>query len=325
MMTNSYSRVLRGSSFGMILSLVVAALVAPAPAAADQNDLPMSNTGVVAPAGAETNLGGISPFAGTGQLTARDIKESGDGWTPSSDEIRGLPPVSGNGIESVIGLDTRLRLYPSPTYPARAIALITFTGGYCTGWFIGSRAIATAGHCVHTGGPGGAWRTNVRVYPGYNAGSAPYGSFAATTLFSVTGWTNSSLEEYDYGAVRVGTNIGNTVGWFGFWWQSTSLTGLPEAVTGYPGDKSPLKSLWTAHDEIRSTTTRQVFYKNDTAGGQSGSPVWHDRPPGSSFCSNGPCVNAIHAYGLHGASPHSNHNHGTRITQTVFNNLIAWR
>jgi glutamyl endopeptidase len=57
----------------------------------------------------------------------------------------------------------------------------------------------------------------------------------------------------------------------------------------------------------------------------SGSPVWQDRPPGSAFCSNGPCVMAIHAYGLHGASPHDAFNHGTRIREPVFNNLITWR
>jgi glutamyl endopeptidase len=223
-----------------------------------------------------------------------------------------------------IGTDTRFRTYTN-AFPARAIALITFSRGYCTGWFYGPNVVATAGHCVHSGGSGGTWRTNVRVYPGYNAGSAPYGSYPAKWLASVAGWTQNADERYDYGVVKLSTNVGNTVGWFGFWWQSGSLRGLPAVIAGYPGDKSPTQSQWIGTDQVRVMQERQVFYKNDTFGGQSGSAVWHDRPAGSSFCANGPCAYAIHAYGLHGSAPHSDHNHGTRIVQAVFDNLVAWR
>jgi hypothetical protein len=34
---------------------------------------------------------------------------------------------------------------------------------------------------------------------------------------------------------------------------------------------------------------------------------------------------AIHAYGLHGAAPHSTNNHGTRIREEVHNNFCFWR
>jgi glutamyl endopeptidase len=304
------------------LPLMLAALVASVPAAA-QGDLPVSNTGAVFSTESAATEG--SPFSGTGQLTARDIRESAEGYTPSAEEIRGLPASGAdNGIESVIGLDTRERVYTT-TYPARAKVLITFTGGFCSGFFYGPNIVATAGHCVHTGGPGGAWRTNVRVYPGYNAGVAPYGSFAAKWLASVTGWTSSSNELYDYGVVKLNSNVGNTVGWFGYFGQLASLTGTPSVVEGYPGDKSPAKSQWTATDMVRSSSTEQIFYKNDTAGGESGSAVWHDRPPGSTGCSNGPCAYGIHAYGLHGGSPHSTHNHGIRFTAAKLANLAAWR
>jgi glutamyl endopeptidase len=265
------------------------------------------------------------PFAGTGVLT-RDVEaESLRGFIPSPAELAGLRPASGKvGIETVIGMDTRVRTYTT-TYPARATALITFTGGWCTGWFYGPNVVATAGHCVHSGGTGGSWSSNVRVWPGFDAGNAPFGSFPAKWLASVIGWVVNANEQYDYGVVKLNTNVGNTVGWYGFWWQSASLTGLPSVILGYPDDKSPAKSQWLSVDEVRVTQANQVFYKNDTFGGMSGSAVWQDRPPGSSGCANGPCAFAIHAYGLHGGSPHSNHNHGTRITQAVFNNLVFWR
>ena len=117
-------------------------------------------------------------------------------------------------------------------------------------------------------------------------------------------------------------SIGNTVGWFGYWWQSASLANLPSIINGYPGDK-PLQQ-WRSNDRIRVSQTRQVFYQNDTLGGMSGGPVYYNRPSGSPYCS-GYCSMAIHAYGLHGSPPHSTNNHGTRITEARFENLKAWK
>ena len=93
------------------------------------------------------------------------------------------------------------------------------------------------------------------------------------------------------------------------------MTNYPSIVSGYPGDK-PLQQWWSS-DGVRYTETYQIFYRNDSTSGMSGSPVWYDR--------SGPYAMAIHAYGIHGSFPHSVYNHGTRITQSVFNNLVAWR
>lgn len=218
---------------------------------------------------------------------------------------------------SIIGADSRTRVNPTTVYPARAIALVTFSGGTCTGWFINKDTVATAGHCVHSGGSGGNWRSNVRVYPGRNGSSSPYGSCTAKRLHSVTGWTGSKDETYDYGAIKLNCTIGNTVGWFGYFWQSASLNLLPATVAGYPDDKS--LQQWKSLGVIRVSQTRQVFYQNDSRPGQSGAPVYYNR----SGC--GQCSMAIHAYGLHGSSPHGTDNHATRIVKAVFDNLTAWK
>jgi glutamyl endopeptidase len=289
----------------------------------DPNEFPVSNVGVIlAPSQASDDP--VMPFAGTGNLP-QSVEGARNPWEPSAEEIRGLPPVSaGVGMETVLGLDTRQRLYTT-LYPTRATALVTFTGGYCTGWFYGPNVVATAGHCVHSGGSRGSWRTNVRVYPGYDAGFAPYGGHAAKWVASVVGWVVNGDERYDYGVIKLSTNVGSVVGWYGFWWQTGGLTGQTSIIQGYPGDKSPTQSQWISVGEVKVTQARQVFYDNDTAGGMSGSAVWNDRPIGSPGCQNGPCAYGIHAYGLHGLFPHSNYNHGTRIVQAVFNNLINWR
>jgi glutamyl endopeptidase len=266
-------------------------------------------------------------FEGFAPATAGRFEDTGaaiDGATPVLDEaadfqeLMRLPALgTGDLLKTVIGADGRTLVTPTTSYPARAAVLITFDGGRCSGWLYGPNVVATTGHCVHTGGTSGHWMTNVRVYPGRNGSSAPYGSCTARALYSVVGWTTSKDETYDYGAVKLNCTVGNTTGYFGFFWQAASLTGLSATVEGYPGDK-PL-TLWKAGGSISMTQDRQVFYLQDTYAGQSGSPVFQNR----SGC--GQCSMAIHAYGLHGGSPHNQYNHGTRITQSVFNNLLTWK
>lgn len=236
------------------------------------------------------------------------------------------PKTAPTGIETILGADERVRWYTG-NYPARALTLITFNQGAssytCSGVLIGKDTVLTAGHCVHSGGSSGVWSSSVVVYPGRDGTSSPYGSCGSSWLASVTGWTNNANEQYDYGVVKLNCDVGNTVGWYGFWWQSASLNNTPTIVSGYPGDK-PLE-LWASFDIVRVTQTYQTFYKADTIGGMSGSPAWQPRPSGSSYCANGPCVHTVHAYGLHGSSPHSTHNHGTRITKDRYNNLVNWK
>lgn len=266
-------------------------------------------------------LGPVLEIAGAGFDETGAVLDGAAEVHESADDVwalweAGTSPVGRITGGSIIGADTRTRVNPTTVYPARAIALITFTGGSCTGWFISKDTVATAGHCVHSG-KGGTWKSNVRVYPGRNGSSSPYGSCTARRLHSVTGWTGSGDEKYDYGAIKLNCTIGNTVGWFGFFWQSASLTGLPATVAGYPDDKA--LQQWKSTGTISTTQTRQVFYKNDTRPGQSGAPVYYNR----SGC--GQCSMAIHAYGLHGSSPHSSNNHATRIIEAVFNNLVSWK
>lgn len=310
---------------GLALSVTALLLVGSLTAQAQGpgHNTSISSDGAVGDIGTElATLGSESPpFKGGEKLGL----ESGVSTTaPNVGELLTLKPVTaGIGVESIIGRDTRIRTYTT-YYPASAVALITFSGGRCTGWFIGPNTIATAGHCVHSGGASGGWYppSSYRIYPGYNQTTAPYGSCTARNLYSVTGWTQSGSESYDYGAIKLNCTVGNTVGWFGLVPTPSSLTNYPAIISGYPGDK-PLQQWWSS-DTIRVTGTYQLFYPNDTTGGMSGSPVWYDRN-GPTAAEKGPYAIAIHAYGIHGSSPHSIYNHGTRITQSVYNNLIAWR
>jgi glutamyl endopeptidase len=265
---------------------------------------------------------GYAPSAGSDLFA--DTGAAMDKAEPVQDEAGdfaaalALPPAPGLGnAKSIIGPDNRSQVTATTTYPWRAIVLITFDGGRCTGWLMGPDAVATAGHCVHSGGSSGSWMTNVRVYPGRNGSSSPYGSCTAKRLYSVLGWTSSKNEEYDYGTVKLNCTIGSTTGYFGFWWQSASLTGLSQTLSGYPGDK-PL-TQWKSTGSVALSLGQQIYYLDDSVSGQSGAPVFQNR----SGC--GQCSMAIHAHGLHDLYPHGSYNHGVRITQPVFNNLVSWR
>ena len=321
-----------GTSLALTVLLTGASMAAAQPQEARQNPHTQVSSDGVLPARAEASLDYAESFDGIGPaLATADARfdETGailDGATEVNEsaedvwalfENAGTSSIKGIFGGSIIGADTRTRVNPTTGYPARAIALVTFNGGSCTGWFISKDTVATAGHCVHSGGPGGDWRTNVRVYPGRNGSVSPYGSCTAKRLHSVTGWTGSSDETYDYGAIKLNCTVGNTVGWFGFFWQAASLNGLPATVAGYPDDKG--FQQWKATSTVSATQTRQVFYKNDTRPGQSGAPIYYNKT-GCGQCSMG-----IHAYGVHGSSPHNANNHGTRITQSVFNNLVTWK
>jgi glutamyl endopeptidase len=226
--------------------------------------------------------------------------------------------------ETVIGSDRRARFYTT-TFPNRAVGLITFDQGgssfICTGWLISPDTVATAGHCIHSGGPGGVFSTNLVFIPGKDGASNPFGSCNGTTLFFDQTWVNTANEAFDFGAIRLNCTIGNTVGWFGFWSQHGTLNKQHALISGYPGDLGGI-TQWGAFGAIKTTQAKQIFYFNDTFGGMSGSPIYQpDRPGPVCF---GVCAMGIHAYGIpHGTGPHLTQNHGTRINSHIFNGLIS--
>ena len=317
---------LRFGCMGAAFALIATA----APAYSQSKHTPVSNDGAVAPPieaafSGESRANSGSPSRGVPRITESALAAEGVFFEGESGrEFRRLVALPDAGrrreasgesaAEIILGWDTRERLYTT-TYPARAKVLITFSAGRCSGTMIGPDTVATAGHCVHSGGSFGSWypTDSYRIYPGRDGAASPYGVCTARNIHSVVGWTSNGDEEYDYGAIKLNCTVGNTVGWFGF--AATEPTNLPTIIGGYPGDKQ--LTQWTSSDRVRAFSVRQIFYNNDTIGGQSGSGVWHDP--------TGPYIFGIHAYGTHGAGNHALYNHGTRITSAVANNLLAWR
>ena len=147
---------------------------------------------------------------------------------------------------------------------------------------------------------------------GRNGSYLPYGSVTSSNFRTVTGWSNDGSQDYDYGCIILPTDLGNTVGWFGFGaYSDADLVASIGNISGYPGDK-PSGTQWYDWHKIASVGPRKVYYDIDTYGGQSGSGVYR-------IINGGRYGIAIHAYG--GATTNS----GTRIVTPVANNMVAWK
>lgn len=241
---------------------------------------------------------------------------------PDTSTLRDIGEASfGPTQETVHGTDNRVQITNTAVYPwcVHCSLLITAADNskwIGTGWFIGPHTVMTAGHVVYIKNSGVAgrdgWVKSILVMPGRNGNSLPFGSVTSTNFRSVTGWTQSGSEYYDYGAIILPTNLGNRTGWFGFGVYSDSdLVASVGNISGYPGDK-PGGTQWYDYHKIASVNSRKVYYDIDTYGGQSGSSVYR-------IISGGRYGIAIHAYG--GATTNS----GTRIVTPVFNNMVAWK
>lgn len=279
----------------------------------DQNVL-ISSDGEVFRA-EQVAVSGVAPFHGSGVQPERT----------SEVPLTGKIMTKYDNPESVIGSDGRVRVANTANYPYRAIAslVMTFSDGQyiCTGWFIGARTLATAGHCVFDPSKQ-EFASKIVVYPGRDGNTLPYDSAQASKLFTTTCWKNTASHECDYGAIKINKDLGNTVGWFGFGYNNNdnAIDGTRATVSGYPGDK-PSGTQWKMKKPIKEVTTKNLWYAIDTYGGQSGSPIYGKFNFGF-VCQ--PCGAGIHAYGTN-LTPYPQYNSGTRITQAVFNALCKWR
>ena len=232
-------------------------------------------------------------------------------------EMTALVEAAAAAIEVVIGNDDRVRVTQTTLVPWRRLCAlrIEFPSGATyrgTGFLIGPRAVATAGHCVYLHDQGG-WARKVEVIPGCNGSARPFGQAHSGSLRSVVGWVQGKKAESDYGCIVLpaGTFGGRNLGSFGFAaFDASALLAQPAVVSGYPGDK-PFAEMWGMARKIKSVAAKTLVYDIDTMGGQSGAPVYVKRN-GQRF------VVGIHNYGA------TSGNSATRVTQPVYQRLLAW-
>lgn len=220
-------------------------------------------------------------------------------------------------LEVIIGTDDRIRIPNTTQIPWRRICAlrITFPSGATyrgSGFLIGPRSLATAGHCVYLHNQGG-WARRVEVIPGCNGSARPFGQAVSTSFRSVVGWVTNKKPEYDFGCIVLppGSFGGSNLGSFGFAaFDAAKLLAQPAVLAGYPGDK-PFAELWGMARKIKTVTAKTLIYDIDSMGGQSGAPVYIMRN-GQRY------VVGVHNYGA------ATGNSATRVTAEVFQRLLGW-
>lgn len=178
--------------------------------------------------------------------------------------------------ETLCASDDRVQIPNTALFPYKCIARLYITGRsgdrwVGTGFFISPRCVITNGHVVF---PDRDWALEIEVVPGQCGELAPFGSQVSQEFRCVEGWTAGPVgdPDYDYGAVILpDTTLYSRIrAHFGF-----AVHNDPVILnnSGYPGDK-PFGTQWYNAGPVVHQTHRRFQYMIDSAGAQSGSPVW---------------------------------------------------
>jgi V8-like Glu-specific endopeptidase len=206
-------------------------------------------------------------------------------------------------------------------YPNRAVARLDVSWpdldfGHCSGFFVTTHLVVTAGHCVWDAARG--WAQTIFALPGITPdGGHPYGICQVSKMESSEGWVERSDSDYDYAAIVVNCPSGNgTPGVFGLTPPDNQddAPSSPVTVSGYPGLIDRGLQQHTAIDvPVLSYDERVFTYDVQTLDGMSGSPVYVPCEDGSGTA----CATGIHAaLGVDGTA--------TRITQANLVDYVAW-
>jgi V8-like Glu-specific endopeptidase len=127
--------------------------------------------------------------------------------------------------------------------PNRWVGRLSFSAGYCSATAISNNHFVTAAHCVYDT-IANRWYSNWVFTPAYRNGSAPYGSFPATSCTILTAWINlyggysiNTWAKYDVAVCGVGNNsagksLNSMVGWAGRQWNYGYVNNIMNM--GYP-------------------------------------------------------------------------------------------
>lgn len=189
------------------------------------------------------------------------------------------PSMEGLEPEAIVEADDRVQANPRE-YPYTAICSLrirsssgkTYMG---TGFFISSRILLTAGHCVYIHDDNG-WPESIEVIPGREKNEKPFGSVVADQFMSFDDWIENRDRNFDMGVIILPEDcpFGKKVGWFGCktFLDEKEYMGKIFNISGYPGEKGG-REQWKMSGEGESQGPL-LKYDIDTTGGQSGSPVW---------------------------------------------------
>jgi len=190
-------------------------------------------------------LASAAPAASASSLR---VAEASGAETRTNGKIFGVDPVEGPYTCSGTAITT----------PSRSIVL-------------------TAGHCVFEDR---RWGTNLVFVPAYDHGRRPFGTFTASSVYTMPQWRQSENPDFDVAAIRVKPSalgrLGDVVGSRG--WATDRSRFAKFQIFGYPAGALEGEALRSCDTKgLGSDTFTDVFSgpptlpgKCDMAGGSSG-------------------------------------------------------
>ncbi|MFX1419157.1 MAG: trypsin-like peptidase domain-containing protein [Promethearchaeota archaeon] len=216
--------------------------------------------------------------------------------------------------------DNRTQISDTSIYPWSTICKLFITSAD-NNQFIGSGAILdeyhvlTCGHCVYLHDYGG-WASEVKVVPGMAGTYEPFGHAIATNYRTYDAWVQGEMYQHDWAVITLDRTIGNLTGWMGRKTadpSSSIYTGVLHTA-GYPGDLDFGNYMYYDSDLGETADDYNHWFWMDTAGGQSGSPVWQN-DSGDLY------ILTINAYEYEGGTYA---NFGTRLNNDKLARISEW-
>lgn len=204
----------------------------------------------------------LTPGAMPGSTSRRAA--GADGFAMENDGGRAATPVA-------VGDTTAL--------PWRSIALLTIsyedgTNATGTAWFLGERALGTAGHNIRHPVHGVA--TDIIVAPGYDGRFFHFGTYPVEETHCDPAWMNGNADPaLDFGVLVLGEAVaGRRLGWFGFAaYGDKQLDKLLLNVSGYRTDRR-IETQYFSGGRLLRTDPSFLDYSFNTSAGMSGAPVF---------------------------------------------------
>lgn len=212
----------------------------------------------------------------------------------------------------IIGDDDRVQVTDTTVTPYQSITYILANGFIGTGTVVGKNTVITAGHMINAIGEEPSQDLKeVYLSPGRNDDVYPYGKFGIKAIHLMPEYQADPSAETDIAVLTInpneaGESIGDVVAQMPMKLSNDIAIGTPLTTTGYPGDRV-YGTMWTNSGQVGRQTTDIVYYDMDTAGGQSGSPVYNQ---------NGEMV-AVHT------GSDGDLNYGTKLNDEKYQFILA--